>query len=245
MCNKCVVLMPLSQYKNGLYRHVENFELANPKLFEDASVQDGLCITSLKKDKIDNFTMQPNNDNFSNSLLFKSLDQSLISFYIYNWKNNKGLAMNRMDSKSSKIPASLNIELDFVDSGRCVAKHKGAGYHPKTKFGYKYNVTKVNITDDFPHCAGVIHFNTKQAKDNYCKYAYNWDNNKWDCLESLAMSGLRASSVSSDYFFWIPQIDWTNIHISQKELWDKGLYDEAVLSEMDLKFDESGAIVKC
>lgn len=34
------VLMLLSCYKkNELYRHVETFELANPKLFKDASVQ--------------------------------------------------------------------------------------------------------------------------------------------------------------------------------------------------------------
>ena len=43
----------------------------------------------------------------------------------------------------------------------------------------------------------------------------------------------------------IPQIDWSNIHINQKELWDKGDYDNAVLSEMGLKFDENGVIVKC
>ena len=35
------------------------------------------------------------------------------------------------------------------------------------------------------------------------------------------------------------------IHINQKELWDKGLYDDAVLNEMGLKFDENGVIVKC
>ena len=35
------------------------------------------------------------------------------------------------------------------------------------------------------------------------------------------------------------------IHINQKGLWDKGLYDEAVLAEMCLKFDENGVIVKC
>ena len=44
------VLMPLSCYKKKeLYRHVETFELANPKLFEDASVQKDLCICSLRK----------------------------------------------------------------------------------------------------------------------------------------------------------------------------------------------------
>ena len=50
--------------------------------------------------------------------------------------------------------------------------------------------------------------------------------------------------ASSVYYFAIPQIDWENIHINQKELCEKGLYDEAVLSEMGLKM-ENGVIVKC
>jgi hypothetical protein len=35
----------------------------------------------------------------------------------------------------------------------------------------------------------------------------------------------------------VPQIDWANIHLNQKALWDQGLYDEAVLAEMGLKWD--------
>ena len=56
---------------------------------------------------------------------------------------------------------------------------------------------------------------------------------------------MKTDGPSREYYFGIPQIDWSNIHINQKELWDKGLYDEAVLSEMGLKFDENGVIVKC
>ena len=50
--------------------------------------------------------------------------------------------------------------------------------------------------------------------------------------------------ASSEYYFAIPQIDWSKIHINQKELWDKGLYDEAVLSEMGLKW-QGDSIVEC
>ena len=43
--NKCVVLMPLSQYKKkDLYRYVDLVELADPKLFEDAVITENLCI---------------------------------------------------------------------------------------------------------------------------------------------------------------------------------------------------------
>jgi hypothetical protein len=46
-------------------------------------------------------------------------------------------------------------------------------------------------------------------------------------------------SVGPNTRIAIPQLDWSSIHINQKELWDKGLYDEAVLAEMGLKYDSS------
>ena len=50
--------------------------------------------------------------------------------------------------------------------------------------------------------------------------------------------------ASSEYYFAIPQIDWENIHINQKELWDKDDYDNAVLAEMGLKW-QGDSIVEC
>ena len=82
-----------------------------------------------------------------------------------------------------------------------------------------------------------IHFNTKLAKDNFCKYAYSYtyfNNDKSDCLASKTIAGANFAGTSGEMYFAIPQINWENIHINQKELWDKGLYDEAVLSEMGL-----------
>ena len=83
----------------------------------------------------------------------------------------------------------------------------------------------------------------KKAKDNFCKYAYNYNENKYDCLVSRVLCGANAVSTSNDYFFVIPQIDWSNIHINQKELWNKGDYDNAVLIEMGLKWN-NGSIIK-
>ena len=46
--------MPLSQYKKKeLFRHVDTFELADPKLFEDAIITENLCICTLKKEYAD------------------------------------------------------------------------------------------------------------------------------------------------------------------------------------------------
>ena len=89
---------------------------------------------------------------------------------------------------------------------------------------------------------GHIHFTTKQAKDNFCKYWYN--GKRGESLASKVVLGMHIISIALDYYFFIPQIDWENIHINQKEFWDKGDYDEAVLSEMELKM-EKGVLVKC
>ena len=67
--NKCVVLMPASQYKKKeLYKHVGSFELADPKLFEDASISNNLCITICKDKFVDKYSWK--------DLLLESVDQS-------------------------------------------------------------------------------------------------------------------------------------------------------------------------
>ena len=55
------------------------------------------------------------------------------------------------------------------------------------------------------------------------------------------MGGLNTQAGSSAYYFWIPQIDWENIN--NNPLWKAGKYDEAVLSEMGLKW-QGDTIVK-
>ena len=52
-----VCLQPLSQYKaKGLYKHVDSFELADSKLFEDAVITENLSICLLNKNTIDKYT---------------------------------------------------------------------------------------------------------------------------------------------------------------------------------------------
>lgn len=80
--------------------------------------------------------------------------------------------------------------------------------------------------------------NKSKAKNNYTKYAY-YLNNSGKSLLDMALTNISIEELSDNYFFNIPQIDWEHIDENQKELWDKGLYDEAVLNEMDLKWDES------
>ena len=178
--NKLVVLMPLSQYKaKGLYKYVDSFELADPKLFEDAVITENLCICTLRKYTVDKYTWQ--------DLVLKSVDQSCVELYKWN-------ILHDCSSVNSHI--------------------------------------------------GQITFTTAKARDNFAICWYSGDNNRKHLL-GRAASGIRIQEVSAEYYFFIPQIDWENIHINQKELWDKGDYDNAVLAEMGLKFDENGVIVKC
>ena len=221
--------MPLSQYKKkDLYKYVKTFELANPKVFEDAVITENLCICTLKKENADKCSWL--------DLVLKSVDQKYIEYYKWNIENNRGLSMKR----SSYKPVSyFDTKLDFLETSRCF-KSVGGGFG-KGGLGYRWNIlhdySSVNAHN------GQIRMPSEQARDNLAICWYNGDNSRKHLLGKV-IAGVHLDEASSEYYFAIPQIDWSNIHINQKELWDKGLYDEAVLSEMGLKM-ENGVIVKC
>ena len=124
-----VCLMPLSQYKKKeLYRHVDSFELADPKLFEDAVITENLSICTLKKNTVDKYSWL--------DLVLKSVDQRYIEYYRWNIKNNKGLFMKQSNYK----PVSyFNTKLDFLETPRCFAAAGGSGFG-KEGSGYRWNV---------------------------------------------------------------------------------------------------------
>ena len=223
-----VVLQPLFQYKKKeLYRHVESFELANPKLFEDAVVQENLCICTLKKNTVDKYSWM--------DLVLKSVDQRYIEYYKWNIKNNKGLTMKR----SSYKPVSyFDTKLDFLETSRCF-KSVGGGFGKKG-LGYRWNILH-NYSSVNAH-NGQIRMPSERARDNLAICWYSGDNNRKHLLGRV-IAGVHLDEASSEYYFAIPQVDWENI--SNSSLWKAGNYDEAVLSEMGLKFDENGVIVKC
>lgn len=220
--------MPLSYYKkNELYRHVESFELADPKLFEDAVITENLCICTLKKENADKYTWL--------DLVLKSVDQKYIEYYKWNIENNRGLSMKR----SSYKPVSyFDTKLDFLETSRCF-KSVGGGFG-KGGLGYRWNIlhdySSVNAHN------GQIRMPSELARDNLAICWYSGDNSRKHLLGRV-IAGVHLAEASSEYYFAIPQIDWG--HISDNELWKTGKYDEAVLSEMSLKFDENGVIVKC
>ena len=226
--NKLVVLMPLSKYKKKeLYRHVETFELADPSLFEDAVITKNLCICTLKKDIADKYSWM--------DLVLKSVDQRYIEYYKWNVKHNKDLFMKQSSYKSVSY---FDTKLDFLETSRCF-KSVGGGFG-KEGLGYRWNILH-NYSSVNAH-NGQIRMPSEKARNNLAVVWYN--GKKGESFISKVILGVHLDEASSEYYFAIPQIDWSNIHINQKELWDKGLYDEAVLSEMGLKWKD-GVIVKC
>ena len=225
--------MPFSEYKiKDLYRHIELFELTDPSFFFFFLISNNLCILLFLNKFVDKYSWK--------DILLKSVDQRYYEFYKWNMDHNKGLVAIQQIYKK---PGDYCQDTDFIDTSRCVGREHGYGYHAKNTSAYKWN----NFINGYENgwLSGIltIRFPNKASKDNYCKYAYNWTIDKYACLESKVMGGLNIPSVDKTHFFWVPQIDWENI--SNNPLWKAGNYDEAVLSEMGLKFDENGVIVKC
>ena len=103
---------------------------------------------------------------------------------------------------------------------------------------YKWNTSNANLDIAFVF---MIDLKSKLAKNNFIKYWYN--GKKTESLASKVILGTRNDNFVGTSYFAIPQIDWSNIHINQKELWDKGDYDNAVLSEMGLKWNEDKTVI--
>lgn len=227
---KAVVIQPLSQYKNQkLFENIESFELADPKLFEDAVITENLNISVVTKNKQNKFIWQ--------ELVLESCDQNFRKFYDWNIANSRGIKMERKDSKSNVPLPGINIDTDFVESGRCFSIVSAGGFS-KTGYGYQWNVSKQNTNTSWLHCAGIIYFNTKHEKDNFAKFWYS--NSKGKSLISRAALGLHMVSVSADYYFFIPQIDWETI--DQHPLWNTDV-DAAVLDVMGLKWNEDKTVI--
>ena len=223
-----VCLQPLSQYKiKDLYRHIELFELADPKLFEDAVITENLCICTLKKDIADKYSWM--------DLVLKSVDQSCVELYKWNIAHNRGIVMRYARDKPL---AYFDKDLDFLETARCT-KPAGGGFG-KNGIGYKWNI--LHDCSSVNSHIGQITFTTAKARDNFAICWYSGDNNRKHLL-GRAASGIKIQEVSAEYYFFIPQIDWENIHINQKELWDKGDYDNAVLAEMGLKWNADKTVI--
>ena len=232
--NKCVVLMMASQYRiKRLYEYVGSIEDVDSRVFKDACIGCNLSLAECYKNRANKYTYR--------DILLACSDKEYSEYYKWNIEHDRNIVIKRADNILFTASDSLSLDLDFVNTARC-CKDDGSGFCPGG-YGYKWNVTKTDLNNGLITSVASIHFNTKRAKDNFAKWWYY--GRKGERLAGKVVPGVPLSSISRNASFVIPQIDWENIHINQKELWDKGDYDNAVLAEMGLKFDENGVIIKC
>ena len=230
--NKCVVLMPASQYRiKSLYEYVGNIESVDSKAFKGALIGCNLSLAECYKNRTNKYTYR--------DILSACSDKEYLEYYKWNIEHDRNIVIKRADNILFTAPDSLSPDLDFIETSRC-SKDSGGGFG-RGGYGYKWNVTKTDLNNGRLTFTFIIHFNTKRAKDNFAKWWYY--GRKGERLASKVVMGAPLSSVTGNASFVIPQIDWE--HISDNELWKTGKYDDAVLSEMGLKFDENGVIVKC
>ena len=230
--NKCVVLMPASQYRiKSLYEYVGSIEDVDSRVFKGARIGCNLSLAECYKNRVNKYTYR--------DILLVCSDREYYEYYKWNIEHDRNIVIKRADNILFTAPDSLSLDLDFVNTARC-CKDDGSGFG-RGGYGYKWNVTKTDINNGRLTITFNIHFNTKLAKDNFAKWWYY--GRKGERLASKVVMGVPFSSISGSASFVIPQIDWENI--SNSSLWKAGNYDEAVLSEMGLKFDENGVIVKC
>lgn len=223
---KAVVIQPLSQYKNQkLFENIESFELADPKLFEDAVITENLNISVVTKKKQNKFTWQ--------ELVLESCDQNFRKFYDWNIVNSRDIKMERKDYSN---PQNFDVYKDFWETCKCFSSLGGGGFGSNGG-GYQWNVLYNN--SHMNAGVGMIRFNTKKEKDNFCKYWYKGGKGK-ELASRMALGIHMGGSVGPDTLLAIPQIDWETI--DQHPLWNTDV-DAAVLDVMGLKWNEDKTII--
>ena len=231
--NKCVVLMPASQYRiKRLYEYVDSIESVDSRVFKDISMGCNLSLAECYKNRANKYTYR--------DILLACSDKEYFEYYKWNIEHDRNIVIKRADNILFTAPDSLSPDLDFIELGRCCCKGTGGGFC-RGGYGYKWNVTKTDLNNGRIAIVVSIHFNTKLAKDNFTKWWYS--GKKDERLASKVVMGAPLSSIAGNASFVIPQIDWE--HISDNEIWKTGNYDGAVLNEMGLKWNENGVIVKC
>lgn len=220
------IIGPLSMYKsNGNYRHVEDFQLADPEMFEDASITNNLCICTLRKSVVDKFKTYE-------EMSMESYDPKFRMFYKYN-NAHKVLTMKFHPTKGYLEYLNKNHNRIFINSVRIAA-----GGYAKVGLSKDWYDGKTELPIDNEGSIQIfaVEHKNKEANDNYATFVFN------SGFLNDAIKGLNKTNGTVSIA--IPQIDWETI--SDTPLWKEGKYDEAVLDAMGLKWndDKSGVVKK-
>lgn len=226
---KAIVIQPLNQYKQQkLYEHIEQFELADPKVFEDAEIGKNLCICSLTK--------KPANVYDWESLRINSYNENVRIALVWNINNFTGITVKQ---KTYSKPTDFDINTTFIDSQRIFSVSHGAiPSFRKQSICFNYNNFIAIPKAQWPAGLCVISgFKNKKAKANFSKFAYNYNTleERKQCLAGLLLGGLNVVNTGNENAAAIPQIDWETI--DQHPLWNTDI-DGAVLDAMGLKWND-------
>lgn len=236
-CDKCVCLMPLSQYKsNELYRHVDKMELADPKMFVDATITNNLCICTLRKPVVDKFKTYEELSMESYGPKFKAFYE--VNNIVHKFFVEKVDVAKRFNTKEDAL-SNVGVEPDLAFY--LYIRVPVCGVPTGTNsYDYKYNHNELpNSSLPTSLCDGGKHyklegrfaiFKNALGKSNLATW---WYSNGKDGLSHKLMVGLN--KAGGNPFDAIPRIDWESI--SDTQLWKEGRYDEAVLDVMGLKWD--------
>ena len=228
---KCVCLMPLSQYKsNNLYRHVEDFRLADPDMFEDADITNNLCICTLRKDVVDKYKTYE-------EMSMESYDPAFKAFYEVNKPNGTFYDAGQPWANNKKL-------FDWNDTWVYLCRAAADGVHSEDATDRRWNLAESRVEIDDIQRPGkdgngryslrVIKFvkgDTRKSCKNLSTWFYAYGK---DGLADKLLHSLKKNSGSIELA--IPQIDWEAI--SDTPLWKEGKYDEAVLDVMGLKWND-------
>ena len=229
----CICLMPLSNYKNKsaeLWRYVKTFELADPKLFVDAKITENLCICTLENKNVDKYRTYE-------ELSLKSYDPRFKAFYEVNKPNGTFYDAGQSCANNKKI-------FDWNDTWVYSCRAAADGVHTEDAFDRRWNLAESRVEIDDIQKPGkdgngryslcVVKFvngDTRKSCKNLSTWFYTYGKNG---LADKLLHGLRKKSGNIEPA--IPQIDWETI--SDTPLWKEGKYDEAVLLEMHLRWND-------
>ena len=229
----CICLMPLSCYKNKsneLWRYVESMELADPKLFVDADITKNLCICTLGNKNVDKYRTYE-------ELSMKSYDPRFKVFYEVNKPNGTFYDAGQPWANNKKI-------FDWNDTWVYLCRAAADGVHSEDSTDRRWNLAESRVEIDDIQKPGkdgngryslrVIKFvngDTRKSCKNLSTWFYTYGKNG---LADKLLHSLRKKSGSIEPA--IPQIDWETI--SDTPLWKESKYDEAVLLEMHLRWND-------
>ena len=236
-CDKCVCLMPLSQYKsNELYRHVDKMELADPEMFVDADITNNLCICTLRKSVVDKYKTYE-------ELEMESFDEEFRLFFEKNVPDKTIIPIDKCTKRFKTVEDGRKFFPSDSENLVFFGVRTLSGGISKNSFDYKYN-TNLCGNEELPfskneenYCMGGRLFRLKSsvAKNNLTLWLYNGE------LANKIRNARNADTRKCDGI--LPNIDWEAI--SDTPLWKEGKYDEAVLDVMGLKWndDKSGIVM--